>query len=148
MSSGRWGVTKVTAPGGISLGYGPGPGLSNAIFWNRIGSLFSCYRPAVARLTVFSADDLHQPLALRQRKSAWHPNHAQAVYAAPGLRIAEDRYATVSGLHCRFTLHNTTKKARSYVLCFHGEVEQSEREPKARRAFARVRRTASRSVIA
>ena len=35
------------------------------IFWNRIGSLFSCARPAVAVLDVFSMDDLRNPLLER-----------------------------------------------------------------------------------
>ncbi len=116
--------TTITASGGIALGYGPGPGLANANFWNRIGSLFSCYRPSVGLLNVFSAKDLHQPLHLKKRKALWHPNHVAANYRAPGIAISEDRYASKSGLHCRMRISNTRKSAQSIVLCFHGTVEQ------------------------
>jgi len=66
--------TTITCPGGIALGFGPGPGLRHAIFWNRIGSLFSSWRPAVAVLDVFDARRPNQPAALRRRFSRWEPN--------------------------------------------------------------------------
>ncbi len=103
--------TTLSASGGVVLGYGPGPGLRHANFWNRIGSLYSCYRPAVALLTIFDAADPHTPLALRMLRTDWHPNHCQACYeavlpAAAGLpaaklQISEDRYGTKTGLVCR-----------------------------------------------
>ena len=116
--------TTITAPGGVALGFGPGPGLRNAIFWNRVGSLFSCYRPAVAVLHVFDVKDLHHPIALKTRSTRWEPNLACATYTAPGLRIEEERTALKAGLRAMFTLTNTTKKRREWVLFFHGQVEQ------------------------
>ncbi|MCC7478071.1 hypothetical protein IT575_06380 [bacterium] len=98
--------TTLSASGGVTLGYGPGPGLRHANFWNRIGSLYSCYRPAVALLSVFCAEDPHTPLALSTLSTNWHPNHCQARYRAllpdgRSVDIHEDRYGTKTGLVCR-----------------------------------------------
>jgi hypothetical protein len=116
--------TTLTTPGGIALGYGPGPGLAHAIFWNRIGSLFSCYRPAVARLTVFDAADPHQPLGISAEESRWEPGRHHGSYAAGALAISEERWAVKSGLRSRITLRNTGAEPLRRVLCFHGQVEQ------------------------
>lgn len=116
--------TTITAPGGIALGYGPGPGLGNAIFWNRVGSLFSCYRPAVARLTLFTAADPHRPVALSCEQAAWEPNLVTARYLAEGLVLREERTALKGGLRSTLTLQSTAAEAREWVLFFHGQVEQ------------------------
>ncbi|MBN2083354.1 STAS domain-containing protein [bacterium] len=116
--------TTLTCPGGIALGYGPGPGLRNAIFWNRIGSLFSCYRPAVAVLSVFDGRDLNRPVALTTKKTWWEPNLVTAHYRAPGLRIEERRTALKAGLRCLLKVKSTASRPREIVLFFHGQVEQ------------------------
>jgi len=116
--------TTLTCPGGVVLGYGPGPGLRHAIFWNRVGSLFSCHRPAVAVLTLFDARDLHHPVALKTVHTSWEPNLCTALYSAPGLRIKETRTSLRGGLRCMLKLSNTGKAAREWVLFFHGTVEQ------------------------
>lgn len=118
--------TTLTAPGGVVLGFGPGPGLSQAIFWNGVGSLFSCYRPAVAQLTLFDLAEPHQPAALKQRSFAWEPNHVHAEWAADGLMLSEDRMATYNRLITRFTARNTGAKKRAWLLFFHGQVQQWE----------------------
>ncbi len=116
--------TTLTAPGGVVLGYGPGPGLSQAMFWNRVGSLFSCYRPAVAQLTLFDLAQPHAPVALTQAGCTWEPNHVQARWAADGVTIAEDRFATKRGLVSRLRLTSTSEAQRSWLLLFHGQVQQ------------------------
>jgi len=116
--------TTITCPGGIALGYGPGPGLRNAIFWNRIGSLFSCYRPAVAVLSVFDERDLNRPLALSTKKTWWEPNLVTAHCTAPGLKIEERRTALKAGLRCLLKVKSTARRPRELVLVFHGQVEQ------------------------
>lgn len=118
--------TTLTAPGGVVLGFGPGPGLSQAIFWNGVGSLFSCYRPAVAQLTLFNLAEEHQPAALMQRSFAWEPNHVRAQWAADGLLLTEDRMATYNRLITRFTARNTGPKKHAWLLFFHGQVQQWE----------------------
>lgn len=116
--------TTITAPGGISLGYGPGPGLRQAMFWNRIGALFSCYRPSVAVLTLFDANDPQRPLELRETRSEWLPGLASARYKSQGLRLKEQRYADKTGLHARLLLKNSGSAARELLACFSGSVEQ------------------------
>ncbi len=116
--------TTLTCPGGIALGFGPGPGLRNAIFWNRIGSLFSCYRPAVAVLNVFDARDLHRPLALKPGKTRWEPNLVTAHYTAGSLRVEERRTALKAGLRYLLKLRSTAKRPRELVLFFHGQAIQ------------------------
>ena len=116
--------TTLTAPGGVVLGYGPGPGLSQAIFWNRVGSLFSCYRPALAQLTLFDLANPHEPLALRKTGFAWEPNHVHAEWAADGLALREDRLATHSGLCAKLTARNVSRGKRAWLLFFHGQVQQ------------------------
>jgi hypothetical protein len=118
------GKTTLTAPGGVVLGYGPGPGLSQAIFWNRVGSLFSCYRPALAQLTPFDCANLHEPAALRKTSFAWEPNHVHAEWAADGLALSEDRLATHSGLCATLTARNVSRGKRAWLLFFHGQVQQ------------------------
>jgi len=118
--------TTLACPGGIALGFGPGPGLRHAIFWNRIGSLFSCYRPAVALLTLFDPADPHEPVALATKQTSWEPNLATATYAARGLAIKEQRSAVKAGLRCLFELTSTSKQTREWVLFFHGQVQQWE----------------------
>lgn len=116
--------TTITCPGGIALGYGSGPGLRNAIFWNRIGSLFSCYRPAVAVLNVFDTRDLRHPLALKSGKTHWEPNLVTAHYSAGSLRIEERRTALKAGLRYLLKLRSLAKGPRDLVLFFHGQVVQ------------------------
>ncbi|MCB1217252.1 hypothetical protein KDL44_07655 [bacterium] len=116
--------TTITSPGGISLGWGSGPGLRQAMFWNRIGSLFSCYRPAVGLLELFDADDPQRPLALREKSSDWSPGIASASYRAPGLKIREQRFSDKCGLHSRLRIRNTGDTHRELLACFHGSAEQ------------------------
>jgi len=128
--------TTLTVPGGLVLGFGPGPGLGNAIFWNRIGSLFSCYRPSVARLTLFditAADQSSEPLPqclrwpapLQRQQSLWEPAWCQATYSSGGVSIYEERFATSIGLICRLKLSLSKDSApRRLALFFHGQVEQ------------------------
>jgi len=116
--------TTLTCPGGIALGFGPGPGLRNAIFWNRIGSLFSSYRPAVAVLTLFDERDLRHPLPLKPGRTNWEPNLVTAHYSAPGMRIEERRTALKAGLRCLLKIKSSARKPRNVVLFFHGQVSQ------------------------
>ena len=116
--------TTLTVPGGIALGFGPGPGIRNAIFWNRIGSLFSSYRPAVAVYDVFSADDLHSPLPLKRTGSHWQPNLVKELYSTEGLRIEERRTALKAGLRCLLKVKNDDDITREWIIVFHGSVEQ------------------------
>ncbi len=118
--------TTLTVPGGIALGFGPGPGLRHAVFWNRIGSLFSCYRAAVAVATVFSADDLHQPVPLKAEESRWEPNLCTSSYSAGRLHIAERRWALASGLSCVQSFTNTGASPGRWVIVYHGQVQQWE----------------------
>ncbi len=118
--------TTITCPGGIALGFGTGPGLRHAIFWNRVGSLFSSWRPAVAVLDVFDARRPTQPAALRRRFSRWEPNLVTERYSAPGLKLEERRTALKAGLRCLLKLKSTAKTPREWVLFFHGQVEQWE----------------------
>jgi hypothetical protein len=118
--------TTLTAPCGIALGFGPGPGLRSAIFWNRVGSLFSSYRPAIAVLTLFDARDTHHPVALTTRSTKWEPNLATAHYTAPGLALEERRTALKAGLRCLLKLKSTVARPRDWVLFFHGQVQQWE----------------------
>ena len=135
--------TTLTVPGGIALGFGPGPGLRHAMFWNRIGSLFSCYRPSVAVATVFSADDLHHPAPVKQEDSRWEPNLCTGSYRADSLHIEERRWALASGLVCEQVLTNTGDAPGSWVIAYHGQVQQweffdyarQEREPQVEVCF-------------
>lgn len=136
------GKTTLSMPGGIALGFGPGPGLASAIFYNGIGSLFSSYRPSVARLTVFDADEPRLPLPLWPTDEAWLPNHAIAEYSSPLYRFIEERTALPNGLATllRFELTRKQDYPRVCYLCFHGQVQQwpffdyqaSRREPPVR----------------
>ena len=116
--------TTLACPGGVVLGFGPGPGLRHAIFWNRVGSLFSCWRPAVAVLTLFDAADPHTPVPLRTRRRRWEPNLCTARYSAPGLRLEEKREGLTDGLRCLLKLESTASTPREWVLFFHGAAEQ------------------------
>lgn len=114
--------TTIAMPGGVVLGYGPGPGLASAIFWNRIGSLFSCHRPAVAKLHAFEMSNLCQPLPLQLKSTWWEPNLARAVYDARGIRIEERRTALKAGLRSSLKVANTGDGPLELVLFFHGQV--------------------------
>src|SRR5690606_18547721 len=95
-----------------------------AMFWNRIGSLFSCYRPAVAVLELFDADDPQRPLALRETASRWAPGRASAEYASEGLELREQRYAERCGLNSRMRISNTGSEDRELLAGCYGSVEQ------------------------
>lgn len=114
--------TTIAMPGGVVLGYGPGPGLASAIFWNRIGSLFSCHRSAVAMFHVFDVGNLHERLPLQLKSTWWVPNLTRAVYEAPGIRIEERRTALKAGLRSSLKVANTGDGQRELVLFFHGKV--------------------------
>jgi hypothetical protein len=118
--------TTLTVPGGIALGFGPGPGLRQAFFWNRAGSLFSCYRPAVAVATLFETQDLNHPAPLRHRASNWEPNLCTSTYTGASLRVEERRWALASGLVCEQVLTNTGAKAAGWVMTYHGQAQQWE----------------------
>ena len=94
------------------------------MFWNRIGSLFSCYRPAVAVLELFDADDPQRPLALRETTSRWAPGRASAGYEAGSILVSEQRYAECSGLNSRMRISNSGTEDRELLACFYGSVEQ------------------------
>ncbi len=116
--------STLTEPGATLISFGGGAGIRCVIHWNRIGALFSSYRPLVAGLKIFQEKDLHIPLVFKQRKRFWLPNYSQTVWFAEGLNITEHKQVQKDTVIDEISITNTTKTEMRLVLFFHGEVSQ------------------------
>jgi len=117
--------TTLSAPGSVVLSFGKGPGIRTVIHWNRIGALFSSYRPLVAGMMVFSLDNPRQPLELRLKTHRWTPNLLHLKWKADGFTISEDKFVTKTSVNDLMIFRNETSRELELVSFFYGGVRQS-----------------------
>ena len=116
--------TTLSEPGGIVLSFGKGPGIRTAIHWNRIGALFSSYRPLVAGMMVFKMDNPYEPLELRPNTHKWIPNLLHLKWKGDGFTISEDKFVTKNFINDLIVFQNDTQRELKLVSFFYGGVRQ------------------------
>ncbi len=116
--------TTLSAPGSVVLSLGRGPGIRTVIHWNRIGALFSSYRPLVAGLKVFKTTNPHAPIELKLERHRWTPNHLHLKWKGRGFTLREDKYVTKTSVNDAITIQNLTGHQLELIFLFYGGVRQ------------------------